>query len=357
MTRKSLGYVELEWTCKRCGTVNPGLQKTCTSCGSPLAENDQFELPEEQKLITDEAKLEAAKKGPDIHCPYCGTANPAGSPSCKQCSGDLSEGALRAAGKVLGAHQEGPAAQIACPYCSTMISPNVQRCPNCGGDLAPKEAKPAPAAVERPGMPKWMMLVGVALLVLCVGAAAVFFILSMRTEDVRAYVQNVAWQRSIEVLETRLVEQNDWENELPNEAQNVSCSDQYRQTSSVPVPNATEVCGTPYTVDTGSGVGEVIQDCEYLVYDSFCSYEAYQWVVVTQEVTQGSDLQPYWPDLALSSIQREGNRQEQYRVIFVADGETYTYDLTDPNAFTQFTPGSEWTLKVNALGGLSAVEP
>jgi hypothetical protein len=181
--------------------------------------------------------------------------------------------------------------------------------------------------------------------------------LSMRTEDVRAYVQDVAWQRSVEVLETRLVEQNDWENEMPSEAQNVSCSDQYRQTSSVPVPNATEVCGTPYTVDTGSGVGEVIQDCEYLVYDSFCSYEAYQWVVVTREVAQGSDLQPYWPDLSISSSQQEGNRQEQYRVIFDAGGQTYTYDLTDPNEFMQFTPGSEWTLKVNALGGLSAVEP
>ena len=67
MTRKSLGYVELEWTCKRCGTVNPGMQKMCTNCGAPMADADQFEMPDEQRLITDDTRLEAAKKGADIH--------------------------------------------------------------------------------------------------------------------------------------------------------------------------------------------------------------------------------------------------------------------------------------------------
>jgi len=357
MTRKSLGYVELEWTCKRCGTVNPGMQKTCTNCGAPMAESDQFELPEEQKLIEDEAKLAAAKKGPDIVCPYCGAPNPAGSESCSQCSGDLREGAVREAGKVLGAHTTAPAATVACPFCQAQISPNLPRCPNCGGDLAPKAAKPTAAPVAPARIPRWMLIAGAALLLLCCGGAAVFGLMNMRTQDVRAQVQDVSWQRTIDILEQQLVRDSNWEENVPTDAQDVSCADKYRETRSNPAPNSTEVCGTPYTVDQGGGAGEVVQDCQYEVYASFCEYQVYQWVVVTKASADGRDLQPYWPNLSLAAGQREGDRAEVYQVVFSADGQAYTYQLNDETTFSQFTPGSEWTLKVNSFGSINAVEP
>lgn len=357
MTRKSLGYVELEWTCQRCGTKNPGLQKTCTNCGAPMAQGDQFELPDEQKIIQDEKTIDAAKKGADIHCPYCGARNPAGSEACIQCGGDLKEGAARTAGQVLGAHQAGPAPQIDCPYCKAKISPKVQRCPNCGGDLAPKEAKPAASPTPKTKLPAWMIAVLAGVLILCCGVAAVIAALSFRTEEVRAQVQDISWQRSIAILEERLVEQEAWEGNLPSGAQSVACRNEYRQTSSNPVPNSTEVCGTPYTVDKGSGVGEVVQDCEYRVYDSYCEFQVLQWTVVEQAVAQDNDLQPYWPDLNLTASQREGERVEKYIVTFIAEGKSYTYETSDPSEFSQFSPGSEWTLSVNALGGITSIKP
>jgi DNA-directed RNA polymerase subunit RPC12/RpoP len=84
MTQKELGYVELEWTCKRCGTINPGMQRTCTNCGAPISEDDKFELPDQQALITDQEKLAEAKKGPSVQCPYCNVYNPAGTAICSQ---------------------------------------------------------------------------------------------------------------------------------------------------------------------------------------------------------------------------------------------------------------------------------
>jgi len=45
MSQETVGYVQLEWTCKRCGSKNPGTQKTCANCGNPMSEQDQFELP------------------------------------------------------------------------------------------------------------------------------------------------------------------------------------------------------------------------------------------------------------------------------------------------------------------------
>ncbi|RPI87710.1 MAG: zinc ribbon domain-containing protein [Chloroflexi bacterium] len=357
MAKKILGYVELEWTCKRCGTKNPGMQKTCSNCGGPMETRDEFELPEEQKLISDADKLADAQKGVDIHCPYCGTRNPAGTEVCIQCGGDLKEGAARETGQVLGAHSEAAVAEIACPYCAFKVKANAERCPNCGGDLAKEAQKPAQLAPAPQKMPIWMMIGIGILLMICVGGVAAFAILGSRTDDVQARVQGVTWQRSIEILEERPAERGAWESSLPAGAENVSCEDRYRETSDVAAPKFTEVCGTPYTIDQGTGAGKVVQDCEYLVYDSYCEFTVLEWQVVSQPTIEGNDLQPYWPELSLTSGQREGDRSENYIVIFEADGRTYDYAVNDPELFAAYTPGSEWTLKVNAFGAINEIIP
>jgi hypothetical protein len=174
---------------------------------------------------------------------------------------------------------------------------------------------------------------------------------------VNARVQDVSWQRTIAVLEERPAQRGEWESDLPAEAEAISCEDRYRETSSFPGPKATEVCGTPYTVDEGSGAGKVVQDCEYMVYDSYCEFTVLEWQVVSQIDAGGNDLQPYWPELNLASGQREGDTTERYVVRFEADGKTYDYAVSDPEVFASFTPGSEWTLKVNAFGEINEIVP
>ncbi len=357
MTKKTVGYVELEWTCKRCGTKNPGTKNVCSNCGGLMDASDQFELPEEQKLITDEKKVEEAQKGADIHCPYCGARNPAGTPICVQCGGDLKEGAAREAGKVLGALKTEAAPDITCPFCSSKIKADSQRCPNCGGDLVQrKEQTTAPAAAPQK-MPLWAIIALGVFFLACCGAIGIYTVLSARTSDVKGTVQSVAWQRTIPILEERPAKKEDWEENLPSGAENVSCSDRYRETSSLPAPKSTEVCGTPYTVDQGSGTGKVVQDCEYRVYDSYCEFTLLEWQAVDQVVAQGNDLQPDWPALNLQTGQREGDRSEQYQVVFAAGGQSYDYTVADAATFAQFTPGSQWTLKINTFGVLTGVEP
>lgn len=357
MARKTVGYVELEWTCKRCGTKNPGKQNVCSNCGGPMESADQFELPEEQKLITDEKELVAVQKGADIHCPYCGARNPAGTPECIQCGGDLKEGAARQAGKVLGAHTTAAVPDITCPFCAAKIKANSQRCPNCGGDLVQRVEKPAAVASKPQKLPLWAIIALAAVGLLCVGAIVAFIVLSGRTSDISGQVQAVAWQRAISILAERPVQKETWEENLPAAAEDISCRDEYRRTSDVPELKSTEVCGTPYTVDSGSGVGEVVQDCEYRVYDSYCTYTVMEWQVVDQVVAQGSDLQPAWPSLSLAAGQQEGDHQEEYEVTFSADGQTYHYTVADAATFAQFVPGSRWTLKINAFGVLTSVSP
>ncbi|HSK67092.1 MAG TPA: zinc-ribbon domain-containing protein, partial [Anaerolineales bacterium] len=115
--RRTLGYIQNEWTCPNCGTRNKGGSKTCENCGAPQPENVQFELPSEQKFVTDDKQIDAAKKGADIHCPFCGTRNPADAETCSQCGGDLTEGKSREVGRLM---------QVPPPQ------PKVVKCDNCG---------------------------------------------------------------------------------------------------------------------------------------------------------------------------------------------------------------------------------
>lgn len=365
MTQKTVGYVELEWTCTYCGTRNPGTQKKCSGCGAMMGEEDQFEAPVQQELITDEAKLAQAKRGmPDIHCPYCGTRNVAGSEKCRHCGGDLTGAKTREKGRVVGAYRAGPMADVPCPYCATPNPANAVKCKKCGGNLQkPAEPSPAKLATKPTAAPKPRSRVAglaIATVVVLMSICAVaYFVLGSRTTDTPAVVQSVMWERSIEIMEERPATHEDWEDQIPSGALIGSCSKEFRRTQSEPAPGAEEVCGTPYTVDQGDGTGKVVQDCEYRIYDNRCEYTVNEWTVVDKVVAQGNDLNPQWPNVSLWSDQREGGRAEEYVVTFRADDreKTYTYDVDSANEFSRFDVGSFWTLKVNAFGNVTDAEP
>lgn len=359
MTEKTLGYVELEWTCKRCGTVNPGTEKTCTSCGAAMADQDQFDLPAQQELISDPEKLARAEKGPDVHCPYCGTRNLADAVICSQCGADLKEARARQKDQVLGAYSSQAAADIICPSCGTPNRPNASRCTNCAGSLAGERRSPAtatmPDAQDARKPNRVMLIIGaVVLAVLCLGAV-LFLILGARTEAQPAVVQSVLWERNIAVVEQQPVERQDWKDQIPDEAQTGTCRLEYRYTQPDPAPGAEEVCGTPYTVDQGSGIAKVVQDCEYRIYDEWCDYTLLEWVVADTFTAQGSDMDPLWPAVSPAAGQREGERQEEYVIVFQSGGEAYTYRTSDPAEFSRYEPGSEWTLEVNTFGAINEI--
>jgi DNA-directed RNA polymerase subunit RPC12/RpoP len=355
MTQKELGYVELEWTCKRCGTVNPGMQRVCTNCGAPIGQDDQFELPDQQTLITDQDKLAEAKAGPAIQCPYCNVYNPADAKICKQCGGDIEAGLARQAGQVLGAFQTAAVPEKPCPYCNQPVKTGASRCPHCGGDLLVTAKPTSTAAVLPKKAPRWITWGGVGLGLILIAALIAFVVTKSRREDVTASVADVRWQLSVEILALQPVQRSDWSEQVPSGATDISCRDKFKETSDSLVANATEECGTPYTIDTGSGAGKVAQDCVYQVYASYCDYTVQELSVVNTAVAAGADTNPYWPGFSLQSGQQEGNRYEQYQVTFDSGQQTYTYSPPDGAEFGQFTPGSQWLLSVNGFGNVDVI--
>jgi ribosomal protein L40E len=360
MPQESLGFVKLEWTCPKCGVRNPGPQKTCGGCGAPQPENVQFEQAEHQELIKDQAEIENAKAGPDIHCPFCGTRNPAGIKVCTQCGGDLSQGKQREVGRVVGAFSTGPVKQITCPRCSATNPETALQCARCGAPLA-KTPVTAPAAVPQvpaKGKPSpWMMGLGIAVAVVCVCAVIGFMVFAMRTEGKNGVVQSVQWESRIAVEALQPVAHEDWKDEIPVDAEVGTCTQKLHHVQDDPAPNSNKVCGTPYSVDKGSGVAEVVQDCQYEVYQDYCEYTVMDWQQVDEFTSTGNDFSPAWPEVKLTGEQREGQRDQIYMIVFETSDKQYTYTTSDSNLFQQCQIGSQWVLNTNGLGQIVSVEP
>jgi len=324
MARKSLGFVPLIWICPFCETKNPGPIKTCTSCGAPQPDDVEFLRVDEEEFnfIKDEALIRMAKAGPDIHCPFCGTRNPATAELCSNCGGELSLGgkARQAGGKV-----------------GTVAD-------------AQKPSKPEPPAKPKKKMSRGALILALLGGLAIIAACIVGILFLTKTDEIRAVVTDVEWERSIAIEAYTTVTQQDWWDEIPADAEILSCSQEYRYTSDQPEPNSTEVCEEEETEDTGTGLGEVVQYCVYRVYDDYCEYTAWDWVVVNTITESGDDLLPDWPDFNLAADQREGERDEQYTIVFADGGDTYRYTTTDAALFMMAEPGTEWVLEVSKLG-------
>ena len=356
MTKKTVGYVKLVWTCPRCGTRNPGPNAFCNGCGGPQPEDVRFEQPAEAELLKSADEVARAKAGPDVHCPYCGTRNRGNAKFCGACGGEIAGGKSREAGRVVGAHRAPSGATRPCPACGTPNPLTSLKCSNCGSALPGEEAAAAPAAA-RPGRSSTGMIAGGALGLLCLAAGAVFLFLSLRRTESVAQVESVRWERTIHIEELGPVEHSDWEEEVPAGASGVACELAYRSTEPDPAPVATEVCGTPYTVDSGSGYGEVVQDCAYRVYEPMCSYTLNEWTVVDTKRLIGENLNPAWPEVSVRSGQRQGPREEAFLVVFLSQGDEHSYEPQDAEEFSAFDVGSEWTIVLNGLGAIVSVEP
>lgn len=349
MARKSLGFIPLVWECPSCKTLNPGPIKTCTACGAPQPDDIAFQRVDTDKFnfIKDEALIRMAKAGPDIHCPFCGTRNPATAETCSQCGGELSRG-----GKSRQTGQRIPKPGEAQPAQQTRPAQ-----PARSTQKAQPAAQAAAASASKQKSSKLIFLfVGLAV-VACIAGAILLTLLLLKTDDVTATVRDVSWSRSVAIEAYTTVSDSDWWDEIPSDAELGSCSMRYRYTSDQPQANSTEVCSEAYVEDTGTGIGEVVQDCTYEVYDEYCDYTTMEWVVVETVVETGSNLNPYWPEPILSQDQRLGEHKENYKITFSGDGDTYTYTTTDSDLFMTAQPGSKWILSINQLGGVQRMEP
>lgn len=356
MPRESLGFVRMVWVCPNCQNKNPGNFRFCRGCGAPQPPDVQFQADDQDVLLTDAKEIEQAKQGADIHCGYCGARNPAGAKDCVSCGADLATGTPRASGAV-GAFRPGAAAEVPCPNCGTLNPANATNCKSCGAPLALRPAVAAPAAVR--AFPKWLIFaIGGCLLL------TIFLIVMLtRTTASTGTVAQANWERQIEILALQPVERQDWKLEIPRDAKLGTCEERLYTTSDQPEANSKKVCGTPYKIDRGNGYSEVVQDCQYEIYRDYCSYTVMDWGLVNTAVERGGDTgkgpasAPFWPQVSLAQGQREGDRQEIYRITFMTGNGERVFTTRDPSLYDAARPGTRWKLTVNSFGEIVKIEP
>ena len=345
--RRTVGYVQNEWKCPNCETHNKGSEKTCMNCGAPQPDDVQFELGADGAFVTDEKQIQAAQAGADIHCGFCGTRNPATAVVCAQCGADLKEGKAREAGRIMHAPPP-PPRHIKCANCGTDNSGANNTCSNCGAAL-PKIAQTPriQSAAETPmsgvsPAPKkktnWLLVGGIlGLAVLCCVVAGFAFLVP--TSSVQGTVSSVYWQTFVPLQEVRSVSYSNERGNPPSDAYNVSCYDESR-----------DVCEQK-TIDKGNGFSEVVEEC-HVETQQYCSYTRDEWTTIQTYTLEGDNLNPVYDTPNHAFDQRLGEESEELRVTFSTPNGTETYSPGSISEFQQFSVGSTWTLKMNALGGV-----
>jgi hypothetical protein len=166
----------------------------------------------------------------------------------------------------------------------------------------------------------------------------------------------------VQVEELHDVILEDWEDQVPNGVQTLSCEQKQRSTDQR-VVGSHEVC-TQHTVDEGNGAGRVEEECHneneyesYPVYDNYCKYPGQRWEQIDILKSQGSEPNPFWPPTKLQANQREGERKSVYTVFFKTAKGIKEYTTKDEDEFRQCQIGSIWTLNINTLDVVMSIQP
>ncbi|MBU1028861.1 hypothetical protein KKE28_01515 [Patescibacteria group bacterium] len=93
------------------------------------------------------------------------------------------------------------------------------------------------------------------------------------------------------------------------------------------------------------------------VYEEWCSYNFYEWPVVDQASTSGSDLNVSPPTLTAHGLDQRLDQSERYEVNFDDGSNTWTHRPENLSDFSRFPPTTRWRIKTNRTGRVWPLHP
>ena len=326
------------WDCDYCGADRiSGEIKICPHCGKPRGKDITFYMAGPKNYVTDPDKI---NKNPDWLCPYCNTLNPDDNKFCSAC----------------GAAREESEAN----YFENKEKEKERK--EQQEALKPKEQDTSSRSAARSRLPLFIgLFAALALLV---------FLLMPKTKGL--HVDAKSWERSVKVERYQEVQDSSWD--LPDGAWNVTSREEvytYNHILDHYETRTREVSeqvldgydtGVEYR-DLGNGYYEEIEHqvpryrTEYHtetyeepvyvdvpVFAKKYYYSIMKWLYDRDEVTSGTDTEPYYAELALSDTERESGRSEQYWILSGDKRYRISYDL-----WQQIKTGSD--IKATVGGG------
>ena len=326
------------WDCDYCGADRiSGEIKICPHCGKPRGKDITFYMAGPKNYVTDPDKI---NKNPDWLCPYCNTLNPDDNKFCSACGAAREESEEN--------------------YFENKEKEKERR--EQQEALKPKEQDTSSRSAARSRLPLFIgLFAALALLV---------FLLMPKTKGL--HVDAKSWERSVKVERYQEVQDSSWD--LPDGAWNISSREEVYTYNHILDHYETRTREVSEQVldgydteveyrDLGNGYYEEIEHqvpryrTEYHtetyeepvyvdvpVFAKKYYYSIMKWLYDRDEVTSGTDTEPYYAELALSDTERESGRSEQYWILSGDKRYRISYDL-----WQQIKTGSD--IKATVGGG------
>ncbi len=393
--KRYVGTFEAEWTCSSCGrTPIPGSVKVCPSCAHPKDASETYQEPGQRGRYLTASELAQQGVDPAQHlsdetCEYCGAKIKPGTQICPHCNANLVEVGYTSRQCPTCQHETN---EMTCPACGTATVMKGQK-PVAAAPLPHPTAKPQ-SFFARLGV--WGLFLAI-LVCGCLGLGAAIISQAVANRPQPVTVTDVYWKRTILLEEYKYNERGDWT--LPPTADLISteeaihhyndiltgyveqCHTESQQVGSrqecgyeqscqsVSVYDYTEtVCyddGTcddhdVYTTEQQCSDEYVCEDvpnyqdvqvCEdvpqYIqepVYQTYYTFNIWEWVIMDPVVAEGHDHNLYWPEVTTSDAVREQNNGRiETCTITVTDKDGYNSEYTVPcEEFGRYERGTMW---------------
>src|SRR4051812_14707256 len=201
-----MGTYEGKWRCVQCSSVNLGRFESCPSCGVRRPDDVRFFLSGDESEVSEAEVVQRAAIGPDWACAYCKGLNPANGQFCGSCGAARTEG--KALEETVGdaeSFREHPA-----------VNPLVNMAPKAPGRL---------------GFIFKRTLLAITTVVVVTLFGLIALVLFLTSEkDVSLVVDRVEWNRAIAIEEYRQLTLNDWEKDVPADAEQISSRSELHHT-------------------------------------------------------------------------------------------------------------------------------
>lgn len=378
-----MAVYEGKWLCTSCNHKNRGPEKSCARCGVARSVDVKFFLEEDAPVVTDEAKIAAARAGADWICHYCRAANAITDNFCKQC-GTAGDASVKRLNEREGQASDFTEAAVAARPKVNLSGIAPLATTNFGNNV-PQELTPANKKTV------FKVLGCVAVLISCFVLGVIFlaYFLFFSTRQIELQVQRATWQRDIEIEAYKQITESDWQSNLPSDAKEVSRERKIHHYNKVRVGTKTVyydetekyqsgtekyVCGK---IDKGNGhfedkyctrpvyktrtVKKSKEEAVYRedpVYMDWITYTVLRWIKDRVEQAQGDDGNPQWPITQTDNkTTREGKRTEIcHFALQNMETPSLIYSREQPIDWcVRYKSGMRFRARINRVGFVSNV--
>lgn len=348
----SLGKIVMNyWDCPHCGnTTIPGSSQSCPSCGHTRDGSVKFYPPGSRPntpkvYVTDPVKAERLRNSPDWNCSFCGNLVNHYQKQCPGCGHTREESDKH----YFDLHPERRDAILPLSG-DEPSSDDDEEYHRSTEDEDEDEERPHSTGGGR-HMDMKRIGIGLLIAVLVVGIiVGAWYIFSPKERYIT--VEDIYWNRTIDIQEYRTVRESDWyvpaggrvqytQQEIHHYERVLDHYDEVTKSREVACGSHEEVVGYR---DLGNGYSEEITRTvtdyrtEYYterepvyrqdpVYQTKYYYDIERWVYNRSVYSSAHDQEPYWPSYTLADNERTSTTHENYKIKARYEDKTDDYSM------------------------------